>query len=117
MEQEEAAEAGVLVAEECALQAEREQAANQKARGELASLAAATAKMNSEAQARATAEAAAAAHAAAAAMKAFKEEEARVRELFREARQEENMKKRKEEAAEQRRLREEAARQQLPVIG
>jgi hypothetical protein len=50
-------------------------------------------------------------------MKVFKEEEARVRALFREARKEESLKKQRAEAAE-RRLREDmAAQQRLPVVG
>ena len=117
MEQGAAAEAAALFAEECALQAEREEAQIKAAREALEKLAAATSQINSEAQAMAAAEAIIAALAAAAAMKAFKEEEARVRALFREARKEENLKKQRAEDPE-RRLREDmAAQQRLPVIG
>ena len=116
MEQEAEAEAAALFAEECA-QAEHEEAQSKVAKEELETLAAATSKIKSEAQSMAAAETVIAALAAAADMKVFKEEEARVRALFREARKEESLKKQRAEAAE-RRLREDmAAQQRLPVVG
>ena len=116
MEQEAEAEAAALFAEECA-QAEHEEAQSKVAKEELETLAAATSKIKSEAQSMAAAETVIAALAAAADMKVFKEEEARVRVLFREARKEESLKKQRAEAAE-RRLREDmAAQQRLPVVG